>query len=76
MGPITKISRLKAAVAAGDHVEALRIAARFPRLGEETATITRGWAAHMNPEFYRQIGHDPHRLVADGIAAVRAKYRV
>jgi hypothetical protein len=73
---ISKLARLKAAFAAGHPLDALRIAAKFPRLGEHAGPITRAWAAHTNPEFYRQIGQDPALLIAAGIDALRDKYRL
>lgn len=73
---VTKLSRIKAHLAAGEPIEALRIAAKFGRLGEHKERITRAWAAHQNPETYAAMGHDPEALVADGIAAIREKYGV
>jgi hypothetical protein len=70
----TKLAKLRAAYAAGDHVGALRIAAKFPRLGGHREAITRGWAAHTNPAFYRELGHDPAALIAAGIAATVERY--
>lgn len=70
----TKLSKLKTAWAAGDHVGALRIAAAFPRLGAEKQAITQAWAAMQNPGFYRQIGKDPEELIGDGMQAMALKY--
>lgn len=70
----TKISKLKAAAAKGDWAEALRIAARFPELGEHRAAITRAHEAHANARFYRGLGKDPEALIADGIAALKDRY--
>lgn len=73
--PVTKISLLRAALAAGDGIEALRIAARFPRLpAAHKRRITLGWEAHAHPRFYEGMGRDVAALVADGIAAVREAY--
>ena len=74
MPPTSKLARLRAAFAAGDTVTALRIAAKFPRLGDHAGPITRAWAAHSNPDFYRQLGHDPAALILAGIDALRDKY--
>src|SRR4051794_2256514 len=63
-------------MAAGDEVGALRIVARFPRLGAEKAVIERGWMAHTRPDFVREIGQDPDRLFADAVAAIRAEYGI
>lgn len=72
----TKIGRVRALMAAGDEVGALRLVVKFPRLGAEKVVIERGWMAHTRPEFVREIGHDPDRLFADAVAAIRAKYGV
>jgi hypothetical protein len=72
----TKLSKLKAAWACGDHVGALRIAAAFPRLGAEKRVITQAWAALQNPGFYRQIGKDPEELIDDGMQAMALKYEL
>ena len=66
----TKIDALRKAAAAGDWRTALRIAARFPRLGAHKAAITRAWTAYQYPAFYRQLGQssdakgDPKRAAA------------
>ena len=70
----SKLSKLKAAFIQGDHREALRIAARFPQLGEHKEPITRAWAAIQNPAFYREIGQDPDSLIGMGVTALRARY--
>ena len=73
---ITKLAKLKAAWAAGDTRDALRIAAKFPRLGDDKAAITRAWNAHLRPDFYRQMGRDPEALVSAGVAALKSHYRL
>lgn len=70
----TKLSKLKAAWQRGDRVEALRIAAKFPRLGEHKEAIQRAWAAYQNPKFYQQIGRDPARLIKQGVEAMKERY--
>lgn len=72
----TKLAKLKRFMAAGQHREALRLAASWPRLGDHKAAIERGRAAAVHPEFYRQIGQDPNTLVAVGIAAIRERYGI
>jgi hypothetical protein len=72
----TKLATLRAAFAAGDHASVLRIAARFPRLGEHRDVIARAWAALTNPRFYRELGQDPDACVAAGIAAVRDRWEL
>lgn len=63
-----------AALAAGNGCEALRLAAKFPHLGEHKVAITRGWQACSRPDFYRQLGYDPEALIAAGVAAVKERY--
>lgn len=72
----TKLSKLKAAWHAGDQIGALRIAARFPVLGDAKKAITQAWAAVQNPAFYRQLGHDPEQLVSEGLEAMAARYEL
>jgi len=62
-------------MAAGDWPAALSLAAKFPRLGEHKTVITRARGAMTNPAFYRQIGHNPERLIAYGIAALKGRYQ-
>lgn len=70
----TKLSKLKAAASAGDWQGALRIAARFPQLGDHKADIKRAHEAYENAGFYRQLGRDPDALIAAGIAALQDRY--
>ena len=72
--PPTKLSHLKAAMRAGDWQLALRIAARFPELGEHAAAIVRGHEAYTNPRFYLQLGKDPVALKEAGKRALIARY--
>lgn len=71
---VTKIAALRSCASCGDWIGALRIAAKFPRLGDHEAAITRGWSAHQRPDFYREIGHDPSALVAAGVQAIKERY--
>lgn len=70
----TKISALRDAWARGDRLAALRIAARFPRLGDDKAAITRGHDALVHPDFHRQLGRDPDALVSDALESLRRRY--
>lgn len=76
MTPPTKISLLRSAWSAGDQIGALRIAAKFPRLGPHKAAITRAWAAHVSPDLYRQMNKDPDALIAAGFDAMREMYEL
>src|SRR5438046_1449488 len=62
--PRAKISQLKAAMRARNWELALRIAARFPRLGEHKAAIVRAHEAYSHGRFYEQLGQDPRRAAA------------
>lgn len=73
---MTKLDRIKEYAAVGDWRAALRIAARFPQLGDHKAAIKRAHEAFENGHFYRQIGKDPEALIAEGIAALRVRYRL
>lgn len=70
----TKLWKLRELHAKGDKIGALRIAAKFQRLGDEKEAITKGWSAHGSADFYRQIGQDPDSLVEGGIKAMEVKY--
>lgn len=70
----TKISQLTESAHAGDWVSALRMAAKFPRLGDHKGRITKAWSALNNPQFYREINQDPDAIVKDGIAALKERY--
>lgn len=72
----TKLSKLKAMAAAGDWRGALRLAATFPDLGAHEADIKRGHEAHDNARFYASIGRDPEALIAAGIEALKARYKL
>lgn len=72
----TKIARLRAAAAASNWTEALRIAAKFPRLGDHKRRIELAWGAIQSPDFYRQLGFDPQALIEDGASALRERYEL
>lgn len=70
----SKTEQLRAAWNAGDRIAALRIASRFHDRSADTRLFKRGWDAHTNPGFYRQIGRDPARLTAEAIEAMARKF--
>jgi hypothetical protein len=72
----TKLSKLKAAASSGDWAGALRIAAKFPQLGEHKTVIVRAHECFVNPAFYRQLGRDPEACIEAGISALRIRYRL
>jgi hypothetical protein len=61
------------AIASGNDVRAMRIASKWFDLGKHKEAITRGWAAHTNSAFYKQIGKDPESLLLAGIAALKQR---
>lgn len=72
-GPVTKLQRVLDALRANDAATALRIAARFPRLGshgEYKRSIVTAHEALVHPRFYRDLGKDPDVLVAAGVRAL------
>ncbi|WP_175689684.1 hypothetical protein [Burkholderia anthina] len=72
----TKISIVREHMAAGRWQEAIRIAARFPKLGAERAAILDAHGAYTNPRFFAQIGKDVETLKQAGQRALVLKYSV
>lgn len=70
----TKLGKLKKLFYAGDLQGALRIAARFPVLGEEETAIKRAHESFHNERFYKQLGHDISTLREQGRLALVSKY--
>lgn len=70
----SKTDQLTDAWLAGDKIGALRIASRFFDRSQETQTFKRGWDAHSNPSFYRQLGRDPDALTNAALAALAVKF--
>jgi len=71
----TKLSILREHMAAGRWREAIRLAARFPQLGDQRGAILDAQLAYTSPDFVRGIRKDPDALIAGGIAALRARYQ-
>ena len=72
----SKLETLKAHAAKGDWPAALRIAAKFPELGDERTAILRAHGAIGNASFYAQLGQEPAALIAEGIAALQRRYNL
>ena len=70
----SKLAKLRAAWASGDKIGALRIASRFGDRSPETLAFKRGWDAHQNADFYRQIRRDPEAITTAALAAMAAKF--
>lgn len=71
----SKLSVLLGFMAAEQWENALRLAAKFPQLGEYRDAILDGHMAMTRPDFCRGIRKDPDSLIAAGIAALRARYQ-
>lgn len=71
----TKISIVREHMGAGRWREAIRLAAKFPQLGEHRGAILDAQLAYTNPEFCREIRKNPDALIEAGIAALRARYQ-
>lgn len=70
-----KIDTLRAMMNRGDWNGALRLASTFARLGTHRTAIIRGHEAFTNPRFYESIHKNPDALIAEGIAALKARYQ-
>lgn len=57
-----------------DWNEALRLAARFQRLGKHAGAIRRAANARTNRQFYEQLGYDVEEIRAEGIAAIKERF--
>jgi len=72
----TKLDTLRDAADRGDWRGAIAIAARFPQLGAHRAAVLDAHTAYTNPRFLAQLGRDPAAAIAEGRAALIAKYRI
>lgn len=70
----SKLSTLTEHMAAGRYRKAISLAAGWHELGQHKAEITRARSALTSPAMYRDMGHDPAALVAQGIVALRVRY--
>ena len=70
----TKLSAVQAAMQADDWQLAIRLAARFPRLGEHRNAILDAHGAYTNPRFAAQLGRDVEALKTLGRNALVARY--
>jgi hypothetical protein len=70
----SKSDQIRRALAAGDPLGALRIASHFHDRSRNTMIFKRGFDAHNNSGFYRQIGKDPEQLTAMALALLRSRF--
>ena len=68
--PRSKASIVREHMAAGRWQDAIRIAARFPRLDQHRGAILDAHGAYTNPRFLVQIGKDVEALKDAGRAAL------
>jgi hypothetical protein len=66
---------LKKALKAKDYRAALCMASKVRDNSALAARIKRAYNAVLHPDFYRQINQDPDALIADGVAAVRERWK-
>lgn len=71
-----KIDVLRELASNNDWEAAIKLAESFPRLGDEARVITRAKEAVLRPAFQIQMGREPALLIAAGIDALKAKYRL
>lgn len=62
-----KHQKIKTALANGDHIKAISIAAGFKR---PDPVVAKAWAAYRNPGFYQQLGHNVEKLIEDAVRVV------
>jgi hypothetical protein len=70
----SKLARVREAMASNDWERAIRLAARFPTLGEHGAAIRRANDAINNPRLYKQLGHDLEEIRMKAIAALKQRF--
>jgi hypothetical protein len=70
----SKSESIRKALAHGDWYRALRLASRFHDRSAATQIFKRGFDAHQNPNFYRQLGKDPDELTAAAVKLLRARF--
>lgn len=70
----TKLNEIREAMRAGDWDQALKLAAKFRRLGEHEDAIRQSAAALASPRIYEAMGHDIEALRSAGVAALKARF--
>lgn len=74
IGENTKLAQIRDAMELEDWDLALKIAARFRRLGEHKMKITRAADSISHPELYKQMGFSLDELKTDGIKALKERF--
>jgi hypothetical protein len=62
-----KHQKVRAALASGDQLKAISIAAGFKR---PNPVVAKAWAAHRNPSFYQQLGQNVEKMIEDAVKVV------
>jgi len=70
----TKLSAVKTHMRAGQWQAAIRLAAKFPRLGEHRAAILSAHMAYTNPRFVVQLRKDIEALKYAGQQALLDRF--
>ena len=73
---MSKYSKICEAWVSGDHIGALRIAARFFDRSADTQIFKRGMDAHNHPNFYRQLRQDPDQITAAALQLLARKFNL
>lgn len=68
---LVKIQEASEILSRDGELAAIRFASRLKCLGQYRDPVQRAWAAHTNPDFYRGLGEDPTKIVAEGVSALR-----
>ena len=75
VGRDPKLVKVLEAVKQGDWDAAIKLAARVTAMGRHAEAICRGKEAIANPDFYRQMGKNPHKLREEAIAALKERLK-
>lgn len=70
----SKADRIRTALADGDWLSALRTGAHFYDRSTDTILFKRGFDAYQHPEFYRQLGKDPDKMVEAAMTRMHARF--
>jgi len=70
----TKLAKLLQLMTSERWDEAIRFAAKFPRLGEHKSAIKLAHEIAIRPEIYIEMGYDPATAREAGIAALKERY--
>lgn len=71
---MNKLDRLKSCVMAGECRKSIRLAAKFPHLGNADEAVRRAAAAMTSPSAYEGMGYDVADLIADAMRAICERY--